>query len=180
MTNILTAIEMCGVLVVILFLVPRIVGTLLGHRAAKYIRHKGLHVKHAKSLLEGIYSGRWKEINAASPSALECILGGDVPRLVTQDEATTAATVIQWLGSTDGHKFVVGCLEKAGWQVVLGWYSMDSKDSGPCTHPLVQLQTVAPGTQWAWRRCMRCGETFSTELTPKDLTVRVGRGRPAK
>lgn len=91
----------------------------------------------------------------------------------TQEEATVAATVIQWLGSTEGHKFVVGCLAEAGWQVVL-YGGLDSKDSGPCTHPLLQSQGVIH--EGEWYKCLRCGETFS--ITPKDLTVKVGRGRP--
>ncbi len=48
----------------------------------------------------------------------------------------------------------------------------------PCDHPQLQLQQVTPtferGDIGAWYKCQRCGEEFSTDLTPYKIEVKYG------
>jgi len=79
--------------------------------------------------LEVAFAESWEEDNADIPlwyngghGTLELLMhsNGDwrVTGDLTQDEATAAATVIQWLGSPVGFSFVRDTLEKCGYEVV--------------------------------------------------------------
>lgn len=80
--------------------------------------HISLQPKRMSNDAERIYAERWKKENDRRPAinsgftALEHILlpdGQRVPDRVTQRDAVVAASVIQWLGTSCGHSFVLQC-----------------------------------------------------------------------
>jgi hypothetical protein len=80
--------------------------------------HISLQPKRMSNDAERIYAERWKKENERQPAinsgftALEHILlpdGQRVPERVTQRDAVVAASVIQWLGTSCGHCFVLQC-----------------------------------------------------------------------
>jgi hypothetical protein len=93
------------------------------------IEHKGLHTNRlhpdAENPREVAFSQEWAEQNERRTGkphgTLEYLLGdGTGPCSFagivhpTQDQATVAATVIQWLGSNVGMSFLANALEKCG------------------------------------------------------------------
>lgn len=61
---------------------------------------KGNHL--LDRLPEAVFVEQWRTVNKQSGEALFRILG----RRPTQDEADAAASVIQWLGTEDGQRFI--------------------------------------------------------------------------
>jgi hypothetical protein len=90
------------------------------------IKHEGSHLYRlhpdAGNPLEVIYAEAWEKQNERRSGmphgTLEYLAGnGQDPVAVTQEQATIAATVIQWLGSPVGQRFVEECLKKGGFEV---------------------------------------------------------------
>lgn len=93
------------------------------------IKHEGLSTHRLKSNpREHVFAEAWKELNGdfaarsstwgvGRHSTLEHILcsnaDGNVTRDLSQMEATTAATVIQWLGSPVGWSWLTETIKKA-------------------------------------------------------------------
>lgn len=74
-------------------------------RRIEIIEHVGLHPNRIENgVLENAFSELWRKEN--SPDQSMPTLAGILGRHPTQDEATLAATVIQWLGSNVGRCFV--------------------------------------------------------------------------
>ena len=68
-------------------------------------KHQGISRHRLKdNPLESIYAKTWEE---QAPRTLSYLIGLDY----TQQDATVAATMIQWLGSPVGQSFVNECLE---------------------------------------------------------------------
>lgn len=105
--------------------------------------HSGLHasrINHPSSELEKAFAEQWHEENdegkkwAGTTRVLDALLRKDgAPTRAlsgfddrpyhfgeppTQRDATVAATVVQWLGSTVGRCFLEESLERAGWKLI--------------------------------------------------------------
>ena len=79
------------------------------------IRHVGLNEHRFKdNPAERIYANEWKKRQDYPNSTLGYLLyGQDTWRhAVTQEDATAAATIIQWLGSPVGQGFIEECQAK--------------------------------------------------------------------
>lgn len=99
----------------------------LGPPATQDLVHRGLN--HVRTLHDLQYRDREREAafadawEAAHPqdsqtvAALPPLLSELVPGC-TQEQASAAATVVQWLGTTVGFEFLEQALEKAGYAVV--------------------------------------------------------------
>ena len=84
---------------------------------------------------EVVFAEAWKKENAIIPGRgdgrLELLLcsngDGRVFGQLTQEEATAAATVVQWLGSPVGWNFLTTCIEACGYRLVSGEQAESSK-----------------------------------------------------
>ena len=94
------------------------------------IKHEGLHAyrlsPNACNPREVAFSDTWQkqnEILTGRPyGTLQYLLGDGTSfngvKAITQDEATVAATVIQWLGSNVGMSFLEDALKRCGYKIV--------------------------------------------------------------
>lgn len=67
------------------------------------IIHKGVNdyrLKDTRNRREAVFAKHWREMNRLNPKLLSNLLG----REVTQEDATVAATVVQYLGQKEGFK----------------------------------------------------------------------------
>jgi transcriptional regulator with XRE-family HTH domain len=99
----------------------------MGPPAAQDLVHRGLHHVRTRHDLEfrdrereAAFAGAWEAANrhdAQGLTAVAPLLSELVPGC-TQDQASTAATVVQWLGTTVGFEFLEQALGAAGYAVV--------------------------------------------------------------
>lgn len=95
--------------------------------ATQDLVHRGLH--HVRTLhdlqyrdreREAAFAGAWESANPNDPNgltALPPLLSELIPGC-TQEQASAAATVVQWLGTTVGFEFIEQALATAGYAVV--------------------------------------------------------------
>lgn len=65
------------------------------------LKHRGVHgyrLQDTNNRREIVFSKQWREINRLDPDFLSTLLG----RTATQEDATVAATIIQYLGTKSG------------------------------------------------------------------------------
>lgn len=79
----------------------------LAEEGSRGVEHLGIHAKRLpNNPLEGAVFSSWEK-RQAEEQLLSYLLGcGNHPVEVSQRDATVAATVIQWLGSPVGQKFL--------------------------------------------------------------------------
>jgi hypothetical protein len=93
------------------------------------IKHVGISAYRLRPSLnnprEVVFAEQWADRNENKSyrrhGVLEVLIAsqsdGGVFRNITQVEATTAATVVQWLGSPVGFEFLEDCLNKCGYRL---------------------------------------------------------------
>lgn len=84
------------------------------HRGVAYNRVTGAAAQ--RNPQEASLAKAWEAVNAPNPHLtpmLESLMPGH-----TQEQATAAATVIQWMGSEVGMDFLQRALAQCGWQLV--------------------------------------------------------------
>ncbi len=90
----------------------------------EHIVHRGLH--HNRTLHDQEWRDRqrekalaqfWEAVNERRPVGLSPVMDHLVPGH-TQEQASTAATVVQWLGSEVGFDFLTRALNAAGYDVI--------------------------------------------------------------
>jgi hypothetical protein len=85
------------------------------HKGKALYRTKGNDVN---AIMERVFSQEWEKMQDSS-STLEYLLGiGERRTAVTQDQATVAATVIQWLGSPIGQVWLKNVLRVASDEII--------------------------------------------------------------
>jgi hypothetical protein len=88
---------------------------------AEPLEHVGLEpqrVVFPSGDLERIFAFNWMERNSEQWCLLDKLLStNDHPGGASQWDAIVAATIIQWLGTNIGFRFLVNCLKEAGYQV---------------------------------------------------------------
>jgi hypothetical protein len=82
------------------------------------ITHTGKHThRHKQNPLEKVFSDKWEKENTHEYASgiLDWLMGnGKDVGVVTQHDATLAATLIQWLGSPVGQRFLLDVLITTG------------------------------------------------------------------
>lgn len=87
----------------------------LVHRGLAHDRTRH-HPEWRSTQREAAFAKAWEEVNEVRPVGIQPILPALIPG-VTQSQATTAATIIQWLGSEVGFAFLTETLGKAGYDI---------------------------------------------------------------
>lgn len=89
------------------------------------MKHEGLSINRLKPEAENprevVFAKRWRKENddpSLRRGTLACLLRGGGKEVLTQDEATVAATVVQWLGSPVGFSFLTDVLNEIGLDLV--------------------------------------------------------------
>ena len=99
----------------------------LGPPAAQDLVHRGLH--HARTLhdlqyrdreREAAFATAWESANPHDPQLLAAMppLVSELIPGCTQEQASAAATIVQWLGTTVGFEFLEQALSTAGYAIV--------------------------------------------------------------
>jgi transcriptional regulator with XRE-family HTH domain len=104
---------------------PTLVGVPEGHVLPQDIVHRGLAYNRVSAPLDGkdrereaALAAEWESANQWRQFGVQALMPALVPGH-TQEQATAAATAIQWLGSQVGFDFLTATLDACGYDVVL-------------------------------------------------------------
>lgn len=76
------------------------------------LTHRGANdhrLQDSKNRREAVFCKQWRELNRLNPNFLSSLLG----REATQQDAETAATVVQYLGTREGFKELEEMIKKS-------------------------------------------------------------------
>lgn len=103
---------------------PALGGAPAGHVLPEDIVHRGLAYNRVSAPLDGkdrereaSLASEWESVNQWRRFGLQALMPALVPGH-TQEQATAAATVIQWLGSQVGFDFLQTALDSCGYDIV--------------------------------------------------------------
>lgn len=76
------------------------------------LTHRGVNdyrLNDSRNRRESVFAKHWREINRLNPKLLSNLLGRDA----TQEDATVAATIVQYLGQKEGFRELEEMLKKS-------------------------------------------------------------------